>query len=146
MTFMRKSFSNLCKTVIMALLLTASLTSYAIAESYGYQLALIDARASNPKKVLMNQKISPDSAAVREFEWILETLRNRSTASQDTVVKTLVETWRLVQRRGYNVTLLEFSRETSDFSNIAFKMMRNQKMDFDKIILKLLKDKFPAKH
>ncbi len=115
------------------------------AESYGYQLALIDARASNPKSVLLNKKISPSSAAVREFEWVLETLRSRCHNSQDTIVTTLVGSWRILERRGYNVTLLEFSRQLSDFANLAFQARRNQKMDFEKLVMKLLKDKYPPK-
>lgn len=117
----------------------------AASESYGYQLALIDARAQNPQNVLLNKKITPTSANIREFEWILETLRNRCRNSPEATIRTLVEMWRITQRRGYNVTLLEFSRQAADFSNVAFKAMRNQKMDFDKITLKLLKDKFPVK-
>jgi hypothetical protein len=113
------------------------------AESYGYQLALIDARASNPKSVLLNKKRSPSSAAVREVEWVLETLRSRCHNSQDAIVTTLVGSWRILERRGYNVTLLEFSRQLSDFANLAFQARRNQKMDFEKIVIKLLKEKYP---
>ena len=130
---------------LLTVFLCSVAPAFAITESYGYQLALIDARASNPRSVLLNKKISPSSAAVREFEWVLETLRSRCNNSQDAIVTGMVGSWRMVQRRGYDLTLLEFSRQLSDFSNLAFQARRNQKMDFDKLVLKLLKDKYPQK-
>jgi hypothetical protein len=142
-----KKFRNIIRLFFIVFFILSGAGSLgAASESYGYQLALIDARAQNPQQVLLNKKITPTSANVREFEWILETLRNRCRNSQEATIRTLVEMWRITQRRGYNVTLLEFSRQAGDFSNVAFKAMRNQKMDFDKITLKLLKDKFPVKH
>lgn len=140
-----KKISKIFGLFLTAILVFSSVLPACAAESYGYQLALIDARASNPKSVLLNKKISPTSAAVREFEWVLETLRSRCHNSQDAIVTTLVGSWRIVERRGYNVTLLTFSRQLSDFANLAFQARRNQKMDFEKIVIKLLKDKYPPK-
>ncbi|MCC6759470.1 MAG: hypothetical protein IT395_07600 [Candidatus Omnitrophica bacterium] len=141
---MRK-FSKISGLFLTALLVLSYVFPADAAESYGYQMALIDARANNPKSVLLNKKISPSSAAIREFEWVLETLRSRCHNSQDAIVTTLVGSWRIVERRGYDVTLLEFSRQLSDFANLAFQARRNQKMDFEKLVLKLLKDKYPQK-
>lgn len=140
-----KNFHKNFSQFFTAILLFGTVLPAFATESYGYQLALIDARASDPKKVLLNKKISPSSAAVREFEWVLETLRSRCHNPQDAIVTSIVGSWRIVERRGYDVTLLEFSRQLSDFSNLAFQARRNQKMDFDKVILKLLKDKYPPK-
>ncbi len=131
--------------VLGFLLLGVTANAFADDNSYGYQLALLNERAQNPEKVLMQKKITPTSASIREFEWILETLRNRCPNPQNVIITTLVESWRLVQRRGYNVTLLQFSRQISDFSNIAFQALKNQKLDIDKIARKLLKDKYPIK-
>lgn len=131
--------------VLGFLLLAVTVNAFADDNSYGYQLALLNERAQNPEKVLMQKKITPTSASIREFEWILETLRNRCPNPQNVIITTLVESWRLVQRRGYNVTLLQFSRQISDFSNIAFQSLKNQKLDIDKIARKLLKDKYPIK-
>jgi len=148
MTFMKKIRRILFQILTLSFLLSGVLPTTAdaaISDSYGYQLALMDARASNPQNVLLNKKITPSNASVREFEWVLETLRNRCRNSPDTVVKTMVEMWRVTQRRGYSVTLLEFGRQSSDLANIAFQAMRNQKMDYDKVCLKLIKDKYPNK-
>lgn len=131
--------------VLGFLFLAVTVNAFADDNSYGYQLALLNERAQNPEKVLMQKKITPTSASIREFEWILETLRNRCPNPQNVIITTLVESWRLVQRRGYNVTLLQFSRQISDFSNIAFQSLKNQKLDIDKIARKLLKDKYPIK-
>lgn len=127
------------------LILTAPLKTSADEASLGYQLALMDERAQNPQKALTQKTLRPSNAAVREFEWILETLRARCRNPQKVIITTLVESWRMVQRRGYDVTLLVFSRQIADFSNIAFQSHHNQKLDIDKIALKLLKDKFPVK-
>ncbi len=137
--------SILLQLLLSFVLLGATVNAFAVDNSYGYQLALLNERAQNPQKVLMQKKITPASASIREFEWILETLRNRCQNPQNVIIPSLVESWRLVQRRGYNVTLLQFSRQISDFSNIAFQSQRNQKLDIDKIIRKLLKDKYPIK-
>lgn len=130
----------------LTLLVLPSLQATAADPSYGYQLALLNERAQNPQKVLMQKKISPSSASVREFEWILETLRNRCYNSQNEIVSVLVNAWRAVQRRGYDITLLEMSRQISDFSNLAFRGRHNQKMDFNKLVNKLIKDNYPIKN
>ncbi len=130
---------------LVLIFLTVAFKSFADENSYGYQLALLNERAQNPQNVLLQKKITPPNATVREFEWILETLTSRCRDPQNIVITTLVESWRVVQRRGYNVTLLEFSRQNADFSNIAFQSMRNQKLDIDKVTRKLLKNKYPIK-
>ncbi len=135
----------LVQLLLAILILTMPLKAFASEVSYGYQLALLDERSKNPQKVLMKKKLNPSDATVREFEWILETLRNRCRNPQSVIITTLVDSWRIVERRGYNVTLLEFSRRMTDFSNIAFQSTRNQKLDIDKIARKFIKDKYPIK-
>ncbi len=136
---------NPIRLLLSFVLWAVTVSAFAGENSYGYQLALLNERAQNPQKVLMQKKITPTSASIREFEWILETLRNRCPNPQNVIITTLVESWRIVQRRGYTVSLLQFCRQISDFSNIAFQSRKNQKLDIDKITRKLLKDKYPIK-
>ncbi len=127
------------------LILTAPLKTSADEASLGYQLALMDERAQNPQKALTQKTLRPSNAAVREFEWILETLRARCRNPQKVIITTLVESWRMVQRRGYDVSLLTFSRQITDFSNFAFQARQNRKMDIDKVASRLIQDKYPPK-
>lgn len=113
--------------------------------SSGYQLALVYEQKRNPEKVLTRQIIRPSDATVREFEWIIETLMRRCKDSESAIVGMLVQSWRTVQRRGYDVDLLEYSRELASFSNIAFQSYRNTKVDFEKVVAKWVKDKYPLK-
>ena len=133
------------RSFLIILLLTISLSALASELSYGHQMALLDERAQNPQDVLLHKEIKPDNATIREFEWILETFRNRCPNPQKVVVTTLVESWRLVQRRGYDVSLLEFSREVADFSNVAFRAVRNQKIDISRLTLLVMKRNYPLK-
>lgn len=114
--------------------------------STGYQLAVFHEQKLHPEKILTRETIRPSDATIREFEWIMETLRHRCKNTEQALVSVLVETWRIVQRRGYDVSLLEYSRELASFSNIAFQSYRNQKVDLKKVALKWIKDKYPIKH
>lgn len=132
---------------ISLIFLAFSGTAPAWAQEYsnGYQMALIDATAQNPKSVLLNRKITPADSAVREFEWIIETLRNRCHSSNSQIIMTLVESWRTIQRGGHKVTLLEFSRKVADYSKIASQAMRNKKMDILKLTLKVIHDNYSSR-
>ncbi len=140
---MTTKFSLILRIFYLFLMLITPQIAWADSSSIGYQLALIDERAQNPQKVLTQKKINPSDAAVREFEWILETLRNRCPDSQTVIVTSLVEAWRATQKRGYKVTLLKFSRQIADFSTLAFQSRRNQKFAFSKLVYKVLNDKYP---
>lgn len=142
---MKKIALVLQNSLIISLLSFAPIAAFAAEFSYGYQLALLDERAQNPQKVLLQQKLAPANATIREFEWILETLRNRCLDPQNVIVTDLVKAWRTVQRNGHKVTLLQFSRQIADLSNIAFQSRRNQKFAFSRLIYKVLKDKYPSK-
>ncbi|MCB9757714.1 MAG: hypothetical protein H6753_04730 [Candidatus Omnitrophica bacterium] len=140
------TLTNIFQRFVLILgLLTIALTALADDSSYGYQMAMLDERTQNPQDVLLKKTINPDNATVREFEWILETFRNRCPNPPKTVVTALVQSWRLVQRRGYDVTLLEFSREVADFSNVAFRAVRNQKIDISRLTLLVMKKNYPVK-
>lgn len=134
-------------TIVLAVFLSVFGMTFAWAEEYsnGYQMALIDATAQNPKSVLLNRKITPADSAVREFEWIIETLRNRCRSSSSQIIMTLVESWRTLQRSGQKVTLLEFSRKVADYSKIVSQAMRNQKMDIQKLTLKVIHDNYSSR-
>lgn len=140
------TLTNIFQRFVLILgLLTIALTALADDLSYGYQMAMLDERTQNPQDVLLKKTIKPDNATIREFEWILETFRNRCPNPPKIVVSALVQSWRLVQRRGYDVTLLEFSREVADFSNVAFRAVRNQKIDISRLTLLVMKKNYPVK-
>jgi hypothetical protein len=133
------------RSVLIFCLLTIPLIASADDFSYGYQMAMLDERVQNPQDVLLHKEIKPDNATIREFEWILETFRNRCPNTPNIVVSALVQSWRVVQRRGYDVTLLEFSREVANFSNVAFRAVRNQKIDISRLTLLVMKKNYPIK-
>ena len=113
--------------------------------STGYHLALLQEQALNPEKMLLRQVIQPEDAMVREFDSIIETLRYRCNNPEALIVATLVETWRTVQRRGYDIKLLDLSRELGSFTHIVFQRVKGQKIDFRPVSAQWLKDKYPIK-
>ena len=145
---MPKNLSFFIKIFLCLLLLTSGILGKAAATdqvTMGYQLAVLEEQALNPENVLLRKKIIPDNATIREFEWILETLRNKCNNPDDELVGILVKTWRSVQQRGYHLTLLQYSRELASFSNIAYQSYKNQKVDFQKVAFKWIKEKYPVK-
>jgi len=145
---MIKNLFHLKKFVLLTLFIAgpqALIAESTDTASIGYQLAVVEEQALNPENVLLRKEIQPSSAAIREFEWIMETLRTRCSNPQGDLAGILVGTWRSVERRGYDVTLLSYARELASFSNIAFQSYRNQKVDFQKVALKWIKDKYPIK-
>ncbi len=143
MTVMNLLFKRL---LVLILLFASTLTALADEPSMGYQMALLDERSQNPQSVLLNKKIKPSNAQVREFEWLLETLRSRCPNPSNEIVMTLVQSWRTVERRGYKVTLLQLSRKITDLSNLAFQSKGNQKIDINRVVFKILKDQYPPKN
>lgn len=133
------------RTVLFLCFIAIAMTALADNSSYGYQMAMLDKRVQNPQDVLLHKEIKPDNATIREFEWILETFRNRCPDPPKIVVSALVQSWRIVQKRGYDVTLLEFSRQVADFSNVAFRAVRNQKIDISRLTLMVMKKNYPLK-
>jgi hypothetical protein len=79
--------------------------------SPSYQLAILNAKGENPELAMMDKKITPDESVIAEFEWILQSLHNRCLESDNAIVTTIVETWKVTRRGHLKLSLLDVSRE-----------------------------------
>lgn len=96
-----------------------------------YQLALLHTKAVNPEKVFLDGSIRPKDSTVAEFQWLLDSIKNRCVNSEESIVHTLISAWKLLQGRGYDMTLLEtFRALTKNAQNKS--LYGAKKVDFEK--------------
>lgn len=96
-----------------------------------YKLAVIHTRTVNPDQILLKNQEPPNSV-ISEFQWILDTIYQRSVNSMDDIATILVEAWQMVKKRGYrDATLLETAHTLSDFTRNN-NLFGNGKVNFEK--------------
>ncbi|MDP2654519.1 MAG: hypothetical protein Q8Q08_10900 [Candidatus Omnitrophota bacterium] len=113
---MKKIFFSVFTT---ALILLAASPRPAVAlneNSIAYKLAVLEARAQNPEKVLMRQRIKPADAAVMEFQWILDNMKSRCLNPESAIADTIVETWQVLTQKEQKISLLQTARELSSYA------------------------------
>src|SRR3989338_5056247 len=100
--------------ITVALLFFSSLgRAERLEESIPYKLAFLHTKALNPESVLLNKKLTPDSATLTEFQWLLQGLKNRCINPETAIADTIMETWQQIQKRKGRITLLELTRDLS---------------------------------
>lgn len=103
----------------------------ALEKSTAYQLALMHTQAMNPDKVILEGNVRPKDSTVAEFQWLLDSVKNRCINSEESIVYTAVSAWKLVKSRGYPMTLLEtFRALTQNAQNKS--LFGPNKIDFEK--------------
>ena len=84
-----------------------------VEDTIAYKLAVIHSKAIDPESALLNQSVQPSRTTITEFFWIMESLRNRCINPENAIADTIMETWQMVKSKGYNISLLEISRQLS---------------------------------
>ena len=99
-------------TFAMALLiLSASTVTGEGKSSVAYQLATLHTKSLDPIKALTSPSLNPSPAILREFEWIMATLKDHCLDRESAIGQTVVETWRHLQRNGDQQSLLDVARK-----------------------------------
>jgi hypothetical protein len=84
-------------------------------DTIAYKLATLNIKAENPENQLLGKPRKPEAAMVSEFQWILDTLKNRCLNPETAIADTLVETWttanQLLNPQGKSLSLLDTSRQ-----------------------------------
>ncbi len=80
-------------------------------ESVAYRLAVLHARNMDPLKALTSGGVEPSPATLREFEWIMATLKDHCKNPEPVLGNIIVETWRGRQRNGSKQSLLDVARK-----------------------------------
>jgi len=81
------------------------------AENIAYQLAQIQTRSADAGQAFLKGSVTPDQAMVSEFQWLLDSMLNRCLNPAEAIASTMVQTWKALQQKQPQVTLLEVSRE-----------------------------------
>ena len=103
--------------VLMGSLFLVSLSvSGGTEETLAYKLALLYTRHLNPEEALVNPSLAPERATLAEFQWLLDSLKNRCLDSENTIANTTIQTWQYLRKRGHKLTLLDILRSLNKFS------------------------------
>ena len=80
-------------------------------ESVSYRLAALHTKSIDPIKALTSGSVDPSSATLREFDWIMDTLKDHCKNPEAAIGEIVVETWRQLQRNGSKQSLLDVARK-----------------------------------
>jgi len=121
--------------ILGALILLANTTTPCSAidtsTTIAYKLAQIQENNSHPEKYLMAKNSNPPNSLVTEFQWLLDSIKNRSINPENAIADTFVEVWSALKQLGSRMTLIEVARElnrtaekaaTSGGKKINFRM------------------------
>ena len=110
-----KTLHTLFLLFLLAFLVSSSVAA-GLDDRAPYKLALLHTKNEDPESVLLKRKIEPSGAVISEFEWILQSLRNRCLETEDSLAGTIVETWYVTKQRSARISLLEIARALSQMS------------------------------
>ncbi len=96
-------------------------------DKFGYKLAVIHTQALQPPGVAVHP--TPSRDVITKFLTLLEILKARCTNSETEIADTIVATWKLMQKKGYSLTLLQTAQE---LANTALNqvLFGDEKVDF----------------
>ena len=80
---------------------------------------------------MLNSSFEPERATITEFEWLIDTLKNRCVNSEKAIVDTILSAWKLIKNRGYDISLLEITRALTKNAADTTRF-GNKKIDFVK--------------
>jgi len=84
-----------------------------IEETIVYKLAIIHEHGVDPETIFLGDELDPKRAVVTEFQWILDSMEHRCTNSRKEIATIIIDAWKLVKIRKYDMTLLETARALS---------------------------------
>jgi len=110
-------FFTLNKKILLFILALTSLACSTVAvadqeESFAYKLAVLYVKNQNPEKVLLEGDIEPAPSIIYEFQWILDSMKNRCINNEETIAATIVEIWHKAQVHK-DINILETARTLS---------------------------------
>ncbi len=91
----------------------AALCHAALEDTIAYKIAILHIRAERAEEMLLKNSLEPPSAVVSEFQWILDTLKQRCINPETAIADTIVETWTALRPYDPDRTLLEVARALS---------------------------------
>ena len=97
-------------------------------DTIGYKLAVIHTQATEPQNAMMNQ-VNPSRETVSKFLTLIKILQTRCINPENEIADTIVGTWKLLQKNGYPLPLLQVAEELTTFAGnrVAFG---DDKVDF----------------
>ncbi len=82
------------------------------AKTYAYRLSLMHSRYLYPEEAMLDEFLEPPRSTIAEFEWILQTLKNRCVNSEKEIADNIVEAWRITRQWDHlSLTLLDTARQ-----------------------------------
>jgi len=102
--------------IILAGLLTvvpARQARGAAENTIAYKMAILHTRAVFPERHFLGRSTTPANATVSEFQWILDSIKYRSTNSETEIADAVYEAWNMLKQNGKDLTLLETARQLS---------------------------------
>lgn len=84
-------------------------------DTIAYKLAVLYTKNENPTNVLLNKSIAPAPTTVAEFEWIIDSFKNRCLNPENAIADTIMESWsnanKFLNTKGESISLLQTARE-----------------------------------
>ena len=77
-----------------------------------HQLAALHTKYLNPIDVwtARDEDVKPSPATIKEFEWMMDTLKSRCRDQEETIGQIIIETWVQARQKGDNRPLIEIAR------------------------------------
>ena len=85
-------------------------------ETFAYKLALLYTRHLNPEEAIVNPSLVPERAILTEFQWLMDSLKNRCLDSENAIANTAIQTWQYLKKHGRKFTLLDILRSLNKSS------------------------------
>ena len=106
--------------------------SQSLEDTIGYKLAIIHTQASDPESAVLGQPPKPSRETINKFLTLVEILRNRCSNSDTEIADTIVGAWKLLQKHGYHLSLLQLTEELTTFARNRV-LFGDDKVDFKQV-------------
>ena len=108
--------------------------------SVAYKLAALYTESENPDQAFLKKPVKPMEAVVSEFQWILDSLKNRCLNPESAIADTIVETWNTLKKSEKPLTLLQTARELQNATKNT-NLLGTKKVNFRMTSKSWLKNK-----
>ena len=84
-----------------------------IKDTLAYKMAILHTQDIFPERRFLGRSTTPADATVSEFQWLLDSIKYRTTNSETEIADTIVEAWSALKQKGHDMTILETARQLS---------------------------------
>jgi hypothetical protein len=84
-----------------------------VQDSIAYKLAWMHMRDIDPQSAFLKGKVDVPQAILSEFQWLIDSLKQRCLNPENAIADTIRETWLTLKYNGIDMSILDITRELS---------------------------------